>query len=686
MVMCMDAQHARDVFTRPIYIVNMTTPASLPVKLQPSNIRPIAYRILSKKHGLNIQSDALAVLTDTISTKFGPEWRGAKAQQFMEEIAKLWKQQDRGLFVDGRGLSLVIKELADDKSVGSAVLNEAAKATRSDTLVDTGAAIAVGEELNWADFFKFVTPDVQPNFVFDRTRMQFTLQPPAGAKLTSTLRASIEYFNQRFFLILNRLSRDDNFQKASFSSIAAIHTSLQNSSAITYEITLIKNVLGRDGNRFVMFGLLSKNANGNYILEDSSDHIELNLTQTYKTEGSFYSTGMMVIVDGIYSASGGSMSNDANVISGCFHVSNIAQPPAEKRDASMEAYGNLDFMGIHSEVHTKYSSVLKIDKLLKKKLSMLEKTLVDHKLILLGCNVHLDDPKVLTGLKKFFTTLEENLEDQHDVTSDEKHRVIVMTGSFVSQSLTSTNASVSSISSSEDYKNNFDNFAEMLSNFPLVVKCCRFVLIPGPNDPWQSTFSYGKSSSTVLPQAPVPKVFLTRLERLLPKGSLILGWNPMRINYVSQEIVLYRDDLMNKLKRNDIVFEHDLEVERALLEKVETGEDQNVENILSDEVHLSSKIKQARKLVKTILDQATLQPFLRDLKVVNPNYQAAMRLEPLPTTLMLFDSRFECFEVTYNGCKVANMGNLISNQNARCINYAEYSPSNKKYAFKQSYF
>lgn len=660
----------------------MAGPALLPVKLQPSNIRPIAYRVLSKKHGLNIQSDALAVLTDVFSARFGAEWRGPKGQQLLEDVAKAWKAQDRGLFVDGPGLLHVIKELAKDKTMKSASV--ISRASRFDTLIDEDAP-GTKETLNWEDFFRFVTPDAQPNFVFDRVRKQFSPRNPTGQKLTSTLRSSIEYFNQRYYLIMDRLSRDDNFKKSSFSSIAAINNAMINKNT-GYEITLIKNVLGRDGQRFVLFGLLSRNINGNLILEDCSDYIELNVLKANKTEGSFYSPGIFVIVEGIYSASGGAMSNDANVISGCFHVSSIGHPPAEKRDAGLEAYGHLDFLGVHNDTAASNTGLTKIDRVLKKKLSALEKTLVGHKLLLLGSNVFLDDNKVRAGLDKFFAKLEDTLLDEQENGEEPGLRTIVMTGSFSSKALTLAKGSVTQISNSEDYKASFDQLAETLSQYPMVVKSCKFLLIPGSNDPWQSTHSLGKSSATALPQTPIPKVFVTRLERLLPKGSLILGWNPMRINYISQEIVLLRDDLMNKFKRNDIIFEHDLELERLQLEKEAKGEHHLVENILGDEVHLAPKIRQARKLVKTLLDQGNLQPFLKDLRLINPNYQHVMRIEPLPTTVALYDAKFESFEVTYNGCKFVNLGLLISNKNARKLNYAEYSPGTKKYVHKEVFF
>lgn len=661
----------------------MSQPASLPVKLGPSNLRPIAYRILSKKHGLNIQTDALAVLTDAVALKFGAEWRSPKAQLFIEEIAKAWKQQDRGIFIDGPALSQVIKELTKDKKLFLLEDShmEPAKAGRLDTLADLPEREV--EQLNWEDFLKFVTPEAQPKFVFDRVRKQFSPAPTTKAKLASTLRSSIEYFNQRYYLAMDRLSRDENFQKATFSSMV-----MTDSPQVTSEISLIKNVLGRDGQKFTLFGLLSKNINGNYILEDSSDYIELNLKQAKKTTGSFYSTGMLLVVEGIYSASGGSMSNDANVISGCFHVSYLQHPQAERREVSLDAYGHLDFLGIHSNVFTtsRSNAMVKIDKPLKKKLTTLEKTLVNHKLILLGCNVFLDDTKIMAGLKKLFAKLEETIEDHQDQNIDDERFAMVMAGSFVSSPLTLTNGSISLILSSENYKSYFDGFAEMLAGFPLVVSKCKFVLIPGSNDPWQSTYSLGRLSLNALPQTLIPRVFTTRLERLLPKGNLIYGWNPMRINYISQDIVLFRDDLMSKLKRNDIVFQSDLDLENEQLELKNSGKNTDVENLIGEGVHLSSKVRQARQLVKTILDQGDLQPFLKDLRVINTNYQHLMRIEPLPTTIVLFDCRFESFEVTYNGCKVVNLGNLISNQNSKRINYAEYLPATKKYAFKEVYF
>ncbi|EAZ63626.2 DNA-directed DNA polymerase epsilon, subunit B [Scheffersomyces stipitis CBS 6054] len=675
---------------------------TLPIKLQPSNLRPIAYRVFSKKHGLNIKTDALNLLTEVISYKFSFDWKGPKSQQFLEEVAKTWKLEDRGLFIDAPGLKQVLKEIntksgsLDSSSVygsrSSSTTSEPERAGRSDTLVDSEEE----QNINWEDYFKFINPDQQPHCVFDKSRKQFKVSPSTNSKsksligtLPNNLQNTVELFNNRYHIIYDRLSRNENFQKSSFSSISTINKSLHNGSA--NEITLIKNVLGRDGSKFILCGLLSKDANDSCILEDSTDYIELNLTQTYKTQGSFYCPGMFVIVEGIYSASGGSSNQSTNYIGGCFHVSNIGHPPAERRDASSENYGNLDFLGIHKQIgnSTANDKVLKINKYFRRKLATLEKSLVGHKLVLLGSECHLDNFKILDGLKKLLHKLENSIIEIMESEDGHVPLALVMTGSFSSSPLTTTNSLVSNISNSETYKSNFDNFANILSNFPNVIKTCKLVLIPGKNDPWQSTYSLGGSSLNCFPQKSIPRLFVSRLERLLPKGNLILSWNPARISYLSQEIVILKDELMNKMKRNDIIFANDLEEEKENLEKVlAQSEEDRINNLVKGGVtgeHIPIKIKHARKLVKTILDQGNLQPFLRETKLINPEYDYALRIEPLPTVMVLNDANFDNFEVTYNGCKVVNVSSLLSST-SRKLNYVEYYPSNKKFSFQELYF
>ena len=89
--------------------------------------------------------------------------------------------------------------------------------------------------------------------------------------------------------------------------------------------------------------------------------------------------------------------------------------------------------------------------------------------------------------------------------------------------------------------------------------------------------------------------------------------------------------------------------------------------------------------MKTILDQGNLQPFLKNLKLINLAYDYSLRIEPLPSVIILNDSSFDNFEVTYNGCKVVNITSVVSLNN-RKFNYVEYYPGTKRFEFKDLYF
>ncbi|KAI5961857.1 DPB2 [Candida pseudojiufengensis] len=657
---------------------------SLPIQLQPSNLRPIVFRILTKKHGLNVNSEALSILTETISLKFGFNWKSIQSNNFLEEIAKYWKLEDRGIFIDGNGLKDILKDLnqKDDTS-------KLQKAKRSNTIIDEDE---FDTSFRWEDYFHVISPNQQPISIFDKNRKQFNVylkrnKTPMLQSISSNLKYMVESKNNHYYLIMDRLSRNENFQKMSMSSISNLSSIVDENNAKHNEITMIKNVLGRDGQKFLLFGLLTKNSTEDYILEDATDYIELNLNQARKNQGSFYCCGMYVLIEGIYSASGGTLNAKPDYIGGCFYVSNIAQPPAERRDKSIDAYGHLDFLGVHKNnvQSTVNDKAIKIPKEFRKKMNQMEKSLLGHKLIVLGSELHLDSNRVLEGLVKFFKHLENSIIETKDQEDNSIPLALVLIGSFSSIPLTSTNSSSLAMSNSEIYKSNFDQLSHILNDFPNIVSNCKIVLIPGNNDPWQSSYSSGSSYSNIYPQSSIPKVFINRLEKLLPRGNLILAWNPTRINYLSQEILIFKDQLMNKFKRNDILFPVDLELEEQQYLDSLSNEERINKLIQSKDVRLDNKTKQARKLVKTLLDQGNLQPFNKNLKIINQSMDYSLRIEPSPNLIILNDSNFENFEIIYQGCRVINLTSVV-NLNSRKLNYMEYYPATKKVEFNDLYF
>lgn len=514
-----------------IDLTTAKTKTALPIKLLPSNLRPLVFRTLTKKHGLNVNTEALSILTDTISLKFGFDWKSPQSQQFLEEIAKFWKLEDRGIFIDSNGLKVVLKEIQKKDEIV-----QMQKAGRTNTLVDE--AVEEDVQLQWEDYFQFVSPMNQPRSVFDKSRKHFDVyltkeRLPLLSRLTLNTKSLVESQNNHYYLIMDRLSRNENFQKASMTSISNLNSLTIDGIGKNNEITLIKNMLGRDGQKFLLFGLLSKNSTDEYILEDATGYIELNLNQAVKNQGSFYCLGMFVLVEGIYSASGGHLNQKQDYIGGCFYVSNIAQPPAERRDKSLDVYGHVDFLGIHKHMVPAGDKAIKVPKAFRKKMVQLEKSLQSHRIIMMGSDLYLDSNKTLQAMQKFFHRLENSIIEALDSEETQSYipLALVFTGSFTSRPLTSTNStSDANLSNSELYKGNFDQFAKILSEHPNIVQRCKVVLIPGDNDPWQSTYSLGSSCLNAFPQPSIPKVFVNRLEKLLPRGNLILAWNPTRLS------------------------------------------------------------------------------------------------------------------------------------------------------------
>ena len=107
-----------------------------------------------------------------------------------------------------------------------------------------------------------------------------------------------------------------------------------------------------------------------------------------------------------------------------------------------------------------------------------------------------------------------------------------------------------SISSSTQYKNNFDALATLLSRFDNLTENTTMIFIPGPNDLWGSMVSLGASGT--LPQEPIPSAFTKKINRVCK--NIVWSSNPTRIAYLSQEIVIFRDDLSGRFKRHRLEF------------------------------------------------------------------------------------------------------------------------------------
>jgi len=103
---------------------------------------------------------------------------------------------------------------------------------------------------------------------------------------------------------------------------------------------------------------------------------------------------------------------------------------------------------------------------------------------------------------------------------------------------------------------------------------------------------------------------------------------------MSQEIVIFRENLASKMCRNVI---------EALKDPTVAADEEDV-NI-------------TKFLVQTILDQAHLSPFPITVSPVIWEHDQALRLYPMPTALVLADS-YPAYTLTYEGCHVFNPGSF----------------------------
>lgn len=85
----------------------------------------------------------------------------------------------------------------------------------------------------------------------------------------------------------------------------------------------------------------------------------------------------------------------------------------------------------------------------------------------------------------------------------------------------------------------FDALADLVAQYPLIMRYTHFLLVPGPLD---------LTLNSILPRKPIMSSFTTKLKNKIPK--IHFATNPCRIKFFDQEIVIFREDIMSKMLRN----------------------------------------------------------------------------------------------------------------------------------------
>lgn len=648
----------------------------------------------------------------------------------LEEVARSWKKLDGKVIVDTNApdgavrLKQILKTLEGSMSGGRITMAQQRNAlSRHESLISLHGADSRPElprESSFGmsrldvdesqedeesssdeirDWLKVVSAYDLPKLLYNPARKQFERAKTAASLFPSPAQKT-EMFRQRYQLMQQRLLRNENFHVPT----VARHT--LGPERQSWQVTPIANLLGRSGSSHLLLGLLTISPTGTLNLNDltGSAVVDLSRATPFNDIDTWLCPGMIVLVDGVYEEEynpvGGSLGNAGGVggtIGGKFSAFQIGAPRSETRSASLGlsdanrpdlgtisgGYGWVDFLGVGSE-RAVGSRMRRIEQRLLAGHQSEEDT-SSHKMIVLG-EVNLDNPKVFESLRHVL--------GRYDKPSDGRRADVplsfILLGSFLSRaSMASPSAHSSSATADNDtssiaVKEHFDALAMLLSEFPSLLRHSTFVFVPGDNDPWPSAFAAGAANA--LPRKEIPEMFTSRIRRTFAaanagsdatakekrkQGEPIWTSNPSRLSLFgpNQEIVLFRDDISGRLRRNTIPLKtqprhsgptEDVEMSEADTRGPDGSGGARQETDQRQDDGLDAAQRHARRLTKTLLDQSYLSPFPVATRPVHWSYSHALSLYPLPSALVLCDAEAEAFSLVYQGCCVVNPGRLTS--------------------------
>ena len=457
------------------------------------------------------------------------------------------------------------------------------------------------ERIDVDQYFHPLNVFEMPKIIFDERRKIFEKLPENNKNQMSILappQAKPGYLAERLQIIRNIIMRNENFLPPLASGSARDRDAFM-------KLTSTANLLGRQGQRFLLFGMLCTSSDGRYALEDTDGMVGLDLDDAIPGEGIF-TEGSMILVEGEYTA-------EERI-----RAFAIGHPPSESRKTAKMLCGGVDFTGTGS-ITSQEEKALRIHEQNHDSLSFI-----------FISELHLDDEKTLQNFGAML---------QGYIDADFLPFCFVLCGSFISNQRSAT-ASTASAGKSiiERYQDAFVALGDLLVKFPSIMNKSHFVFVPSHEDPF---------ATTTLPRKPLPKIITEKfIQRIIRANGgnassakrIHFVSNPSRLVYFGQEIVVFRDDLLQRL----------------LGHTVRLKGDQSASATTRDDNSSTANVVDLKKfLVSTVLDQAHLCPLPGWARPILWEFDHTLRLYPMPSALVLAD-KFQRYELTYEGCHVFN--------------------------------
>ncbi|KAF7656627.1 hypothetical protein LDENG_00038700 [Lucifuga dentata] len=346
-----------------------------------------------------------------------------------------------------------------------------------------------------------------------------------------------------------------------------------------FQLKTVEALLGSTAKlgEVIVLGMVTQLKEGKFYLEDP--------TGTF--HNGLYIESCFVLAEGWYEDS-------------VFHVNGFGFPPTEPSSATRAYYGNVNFFGGPSTTSVKTSA----------KLKQLEEENEDAMFVIVS-DVWLDSVEVMEKLHVMFSGY-----------AAMPPTCFVFCGNFSSAPYGKTQ--------NKSLKESLKLLADAICTYPSIHSSSRFVFVPGPEDP---------GPGTILPRPPLADHIIEEFRQRVP--SSVFTTNPCRIQYCSQEIVIIREDLVNKMCRNCVRLPN---------------------NNLDIPNHF----------VKTILSQGHLTPLPVYVSPVFWAYDYTLRVYPVPDVI-IFADKYDPFNITNTDCLCLNPGSFPRSG----FTFKVYYPSNK---------
>ncbi|KPP62148.1 DNA polymerase epsilon subunit 2-like, partial [Scleropages formosus] len=283
-----------------------------------------------------------------------------------------------------------------------------------------------------------------------------------------------------------------------------------------------------------------------------------------------------------------------------FHVTAFGFPPTEPSTTTRAYYGDINFFGGPSSTAVKASA----------KLRKLEEE-NENAMFVFVSDVWLDSVEVLEKIRTMFSGY-----------SAMPPTCFIFCGNF-----SSTPYGRNQIRS---LRESLKALADIICEYPSIHNSSRFVFVPGPEDP---------GPNAILPRPPLADHITEEFRQKVPFS--VFTTNPCRIQYCTQEIVVIREDLVNKMCRNCIRLP-------------------------------SGNLDIPNHFVKTILSQGHLTPLPLYVSPVFWAFDYALRVYPVPD-MIVFADKYDPFNISNTGCLSINPGSFPRSG----FTFKVYYPSNR---------